>query len=109
LQIDTVDLHLAPENVQFCATQGRLYWPTEWPWGTRAELARAACLSVMLYDMEERRLYAIRAGLMTTETYAQQAHAERAAGEVLRDEAVLERALEKALGPLAGEAPAKTK
>jgi hypothetical protein len=107
LQIDTVDLHLASENVQFCATPGRLYWPTGWPWGTRAVLARAACLSVVLYDLEERRLYGIRTGLMTTETYAQQTHAERAAGEVLRDEAVLERALEKALGPLAAELPAK--
>lgn len=109
LQIDTVDLHLAPENVQFCATQGQLYWPTGWAWGTPAVLARAACLGVGLYDMEERRLYSIRTGLMTTETYAQQTHAERAAGEVLRDKAVLERALEEVLGPLAGEAPAKTK
>jgi hypothetical protein len=63
----------------------------------------------VLYDMEERRIYAIRTGLMTTETYAQQTHAERAAGEVLRDEAALARALEQALGPLANGAPAKAK
>jgi hypothetical protein len=64
----------------------------------------AACLTVKLYDMEERQLYGIRSGLETIETFARQTRAARPRAERLQDPERLGQAVEATVGPLADRA-----
>jgi len=111
LRIGSVDLHIPPPNPLYCGIQDSIYWPnrnlgfSEYTKAKRSPtLARALCLNVSLYDMEERMIYGMRSGLELIETFASQTKAKRPLEERLRDPERLERAIEAAIGPLAGAA-----
>jgi hypothetical protein len=103
LTVEIVDIHLAGPEAAFCGTSDAVYWPGGATNLLRPTLVRATCLATALYDMEERELYGIRAGLETVETYAWQTRAVRPVAERLRNPLRVQQAVESAIGPLANE------
>jgi len=105
LSVYDVALYLTGRNVRFCGRDDAAYWP-----GGRlgileqATLVRAACLGATLFDMNEHVLYSIQSGIEPVETYARQTRAARPRAERLQDVLRLQRAVDDAVGPLAGAA-----
>ena len=105
LGIETIDIYLTRGSVNVCGVTDAMYWPpdAEQPLES-ATLVRAICLATILYDMEERELYNIRAGLETIETFAAQTHAARPLEQRLQSPGRLRHAVDLTIGPLAGDA-----
>lgn len=105
-------VYLPSETHKICGTK----LPAVWPGDGRAIrahgqgdqpilLGRALCLYATLFDMDERRLYSIRSGIETVETYARQTRATRPVGVRLKDEERWHTAVEGAVGQLADAGP----
>lgn len=104
LTIAAVVLYLPGPTVNYCGitTNEPLYWPSSAaPLVEAATVAVALCLNALLLDLEGRELYAIRHGLETIETYAEQTRAIRPIAERLQRRAGFVDAVEKTVGPLA--------
>ena len=104
--LEVVPLYLVGSSVSYCGLTGdKPYWPgTGWGpsfWFESATVVSAFCLNVSLYDLERRKLYSIRYGLETFETYHSQTRAVRPKEERLRDLTRIGAAVEVTIGPLA--------
>jgi hypothetical protein len=102
LSVYDVDLFLTGRSVRFCGREDAAYWPGGLGLLEQATLVRAACLGATLYDMEEHVLYTIQSGIEPIETYARQSRAARPRSSRLQDDVRLQRAIDDAVGPLAG-------
>lgn len=102
LSVYPVDLYLTGTKVRFCGREDAVYWPGGLGLLDDPTLVRAACLGATLYDMDERVLYTIQSGIEPYETYVRQTRAARPRAERLQDGARLQRAVDDAIGKLAG-------
>jgi hypothetical protein len=105
LTVDVDDYYNTGPEPYYCGSRGQVYFPTD-GFGVSflpldVTLARAACLTGRLFDMEQRYLYGIWHALEVFETYADQTRAVRPEGERLKDPARIREALEAVVGPLA--------
>jgi hypothetical protein len=102
LSVYPVELYLTGTKVRFCGRQDSVYWPGGLGMMDDPTLVRAACLGATLYDMEEHVLYTIQSGIEAYETYVRQTRAARPRSERLQDGIRLQRAVDDAIGGLAG-------
>jgi hypothetical protein len=105
LSVSLFDLYNTGSKVHYCGGASKVYFPSddspEPDLFLEVTMARAACITASLYDMEARHLYGIRHALEVIETFARQTRAIRPEGERLKDPVQIKQALEAIIGPLA--------